>query len=144
MLAVMRLIPVLAALLALSPLALAETAPPARPTPPASNPAPKQEEAKIPGVTLTRPDGRFLGVETEGVTLKVTFYDAKKKPEPADVARITARWSDTKPRFMVLLPSGSGSLVSPAQLRRPFNYIVYLALVGADDQVKESYSLRPQ
>lgn len=101
-------------------------------------------ETSIPGVVLTRPDGRFLGVETEGMSMKVTFYDAEKKPEAADVIRITARWQDGRPRNTVLLPSGGETLVSPPHLTRPFSYIVYLALVGADEQVKESHSLRLQ
>lgn len=142
----MRLFPLLAAaLLALSPCAFAQGTPPspAKPAAPAAKPIPK-EEIVLPGVTITRPDGRFLSVETEGVQLKITFYNQEKKAEPADVIRISARWTDTQPRFTVLLPSAPETLVSPGVLKRPFNYIVYLALVGADEKVKESYSLRLQ
>lgn len=137
----MRPLPLLAAVLfVLSPAAFGQTTPSAKPAAPAA----KEEEITIPGVTLTRPDGRFLGVETAGVVMKITFYNAKKKAEAADVVRISARWSDSQPRFTVLLPSAPETLVSPAVLKRPFNYIVYLALVGADDKVKETHSLRLQ
>ncbi len=102
------------------------------------------EERSIPGVVLNRPDGRFLGVETEGMSMRVTFYNRDKEREPAEAVRISARWTDTRPRFTVLLPTTPETLVSPSVLSRPFNYIVFLALVGADDQVIETHSLRLQ
>ena len=133
----MRLFPLLAAvLLAAAPAALS----PAADLPKAAAPA-EEEEGKIDGRTLARPDGRFLGVETEGVTLKITFYDKKKKKGPADAIRIAVRWSDTQLRRTVLLPAAPETLVSPPVLRRPFGYIVHLALVGADEKVSETYSL---
>jgi hypothetical protein len=130
---------VAAALLALNPVLFAQSAPDAGSDATATT---EGEEPKIAGVTLKRPDGRFLGVETEGVTMKITFYDADKKPEPADAIRISARWTDTQPRFTVLLPATAETLVSPGVLKRPFNYIVYLALVGKDEKVMETHSLR--
>lgn len=109
---------------------------------PAAGAAESAEEKTIPGVVLTRPDGRFLGVETDGVTMKVTFYDKEKEKETADAVRISARWTDSRPRFTVLLPTSPETLASPGVLSRPFNYLVYLALVGPDDAVLESHSLR--
>lgn len=109
---------------------------------PAAGAVESAEEKTIPGVVLTRPDGRFLGVETEGVTMKVTFYDKEKEKETADAVRISARWTDSRPRFTVLLPTSPETLASPGVLSRPFNYLVYLALVGPDDAVLESHSLR--
>jgi hypothetical protein len=133
-----------ALLLVIAPLPVtAQYAPSAKPAKP-TQAAETKEEKTIPGVVLTRPDGRFLGVETEGVVMKVTFYTQDKEPEAADAIRITARWTDTQPRRTVLLPSSAETLASPGVMRRPFNYIVYLALVGADEQVMESHSLRLQ
>ncbi len=100
------------------------------------------EEPTIKGIELSRAGGGFLGVQTEGVTLKVTFYDEKKEKVAADAVRITARWQDTKPRHMVLLPSSPETFSSPPLLTRPFSYIVYLVLVGADDKPIENFSLR--
>ena len=138
----------LAVLFVLSPFVFAQGTPPAKPVAPAAPAAAaaaeKPEEIKLPGVVLDRPDGRFLSVETEGVKMKVTFYDREKKKEPADVLRISARWTDSQPRFAVLLPEAPETLVSPGVLKRPFNYIVYLALVGSDEKVKETHSLRLQ
>ncbi len=157
MLPPMRPVSLFAAFVALgSAVAFAEDASSAKPAAPAGKAAPavapasagpaekKEEEAKIPGVVLTRPDGRFLGVETEGVRLKITFYNQEKKKEAADAIRISARWTDTQPRFTVLVPADAETLASPGVLKRPFNYIVYLALVGADEKVMETHSLRLQ
>lgn len=146
MLRAMRPLPLIAAaLFAFGPAGFAQSTKPAAGDPvPAAPAAGEEKEATIPGVTLNRPDGRFLGVETEGLKMKITFYDAKKKPEAADVVRISARWTDTQPRFTVLLPESAETLVSPGMVRRPYNYLVFLALVGADDKVKETYSLRLQ
>lgn len=74
--------------------------------------------------------------------MKVTFYDKEKEKETADAVRISARWTDSRPRFTVLLPTSPETLASPGVLSRPFNYLVYLALVGPDDAVLESHSLR--
>lgn len=156
MLRFMRPASFFAAFCLLGSVVFAQGTPPAKPAAPvppaATKPAPaaaaagekKEEEIKIPGVVLTRPDGRFLSVEAEGVQLKVTFYNQEKKKETADAVRITARWNDTRPRFTVLVPAGAETLASPGMLKRPFNYIVYLALVGADEKVIETHSLRLQ
>jgi hypothetical protein len=153
MLRPMRPASLFAAFCLLGSVVVAQGTPPAKPAAPVApaQPAPaspsageKTEEVKLPGVVLNRPDGRFLGVEAEGVRLKVTFYNQEKKKEPADAIRISARWTDTQPRFTVLVPAGEETLASPGVLKRPFNYIVYLALVGTDEKVIESHSLRLQ
>ncbi len=130
--------PLVALVLLLAPVVPLRAAPAAAPV------AAPEAEGKIEGLALTRPDGRFLGVEVEGVRLKVTFYDKEKKKQPADAIRITARWSDTQPRLAVLLPASPETLVSPPALRRPFSYVVRLALVGADEQVLESHAFSPR
>lgn len=144
MLPPMRPASLLAAFVALGSAAFAQTPPPAAPAVSPGSAAAGQADGKveIPGVVLTRPDGRFLGVETEGVRMKITFYDREKKKEKADAIRISARWTDTQPRFTVLVPAEAETLASPGVLKRPFNYLVYLALVGADEKVIETHSLR--
>lgn len=116
---------------------------PTKPAPLA--PAPGAEKAEeigtIEGMELVRAGGGFLGVKTEGMTLKVTFYDAKKKKVAADAVRIAARWHARTARNMVLLPTGPDTLVSPPLLTRPFNYIIFLVLVGAEDKVIETFSI---
>ncbi|MCU0792040.1 MAG: hypothetical protein MUE42_04150 [Opitutaceae bacterium] len=110
-------------------------------TPTTGQTSESEQATKIPGLEIARPGGGFLGVRTEGVTLRVTFYDKDKKKIPADAARITARWRDGRPRFAVLLPSEPATMSSPGVFQRPFNYIVYLAVVGPDDSVLETHSL---
>jgi hypothetical protein len=105
-------------------------------TPPAA-----EAEPKIEGLVVSRPGGGFLGIQTAGVVLRVTFYDKDKKKTPADAVRITTRWHDTKPRFAVLLPGTPDTFSSPGVFHRPYNYVVYFALVGADDKVIETHSM---
>jgi hypothetical protein len=137
-------LPLLALALAFSPsgvFAADSTAPasPAKPAPAA--PAAEEEIGKIEGIEIARANGGFLGVKTEGATLKVTFYDEKKKPVAADAVRISARWHFNEPKRTVLLPSSPETLSSPSVISRPFNYIIYLVLVGADEKPIESHSL---
>lgn len=108
---------------------------------PDASAAEKEEAPKIPGVEIARPGGGFLGLRTEGVTLRVTFYDKDKKKIPADAVRISARWRDGKPRLAVLVPSAPDTLSSPGVFQRPFNYLVFLTVIGPDDAVIESHSL---
>ena len=131
----------LAVLLAFAPAVLSAATPatPAKPAAPAA--AAEEEIGKIEGVEIARASGGYLGIKTEGATLKVTFYDEKKKPVAADAVRITARWHFREPKRTVLLPSSPETLSSPSVINRPFNYIIYLVLVGADEKAIESHSL---
>jgi|GEM_PF-639600 len=131
--------------------------PPAKPTKPANakpakpQPAPpaakaeNPEDIKLPGIVETRPGGGFLTVEVEGGKLKVSFYDAKKKAIPADVARASAHWRSNRKimeEHTVLSPSGDGkSLVSAGLARAPYVYIVYLTLLSEEGTAVESYNV---
>jgi hypothetical protein len=145
----MRIITFLPGLLGLSATALlfaADLAEP-KPTPPTAGTAPAVPSpsvvevlpAPIQGMVLTRPAGDFLGVELDGIALKVTFYDAKKKKTPADAVRIAARWASKVRSDTVLLPISPETLISPAVLRPPQNYIVTIVLIGANDQVLDQH-----
>ncbi len=103
------------------------------------------EEGKIPGITLVRPSGTFLGLEIAGGNFKLSFYDDKKKPVSVDdaVARATARW-DNKQKlgsdFTVMNKSDDGkALVGVKFVRPPYNFIVFLNLLNAAGDVVESY-----
>lgn len=128
-----------------APTPLVTPTPSAKPTPtkapvPAATDPKKETIPAIPGLTLTRGDGRFLGVEMQGVQMKVTFYDAKKKKVAADAVRISAHWRDVgKDRNTVLLPGAPEVLISPAVLRKPHDYRVTLVLMGPDDTVLETF-----
>ncbi|OHE79588.1 MAG: hypothetical protein A3G75_09025 [Verrucomicrobia bacterium RIFCSPLOWO2_12_FULL_64_8] len=111
-------------------------------TPPATKPDPKkkaeEEMGKIPGLTLTRANGTFLGLTLEGGNLKLSFYDEKKKPSSPDVPRAVARWN---PRYKlgedrtVLNPAPDGkSLLGVKIVRPPYNYKIYLTLIKAGEE----------
>ena len=71
----------------------------------------KEPEPIIPGLTIPRGNGTFLGLEVAGGNFKLSFYDKKKKPVAPDVSRATARWPNLKsvtgPNRTVLIQSGA-------------------------------------
>jgi hypothetical protein len=113
-------------------------------TPGAQKPAAPEPEPQIPGITIPRAKGGFLGILVENGNFKLSFYDAKKKPAPVDVARATARWP-VKYRLgderTVLNPNGDGTvLTSGTFVRPPLVFKLYLSLfVEGRDDAAESY-----
>jgi hypothetical protein len=114
---------------------------------PAPTPAPAAEEADtpLPGSVVVRPGGGFLSLSLQDGHFKLSFYDAKKNPVPADAVRATTRW-DPKNKSgdlrSVLNPSPDGSsLVGNVFVRPPLVFKVYLTLLGADDSVIESHAI---
>lgn len=105
------------------------------------------EEAppEVEGIEITRPDGRFLGLTMDGLNLRLTFYDADKKPERVDVVRGTARWKPpTGGGFerAVLNPADDGvSLRGNQVIRKPWIFTVQLALVDASGEVVETHQV---
>lgn len=122
--------------------------PPAKPAPAAA----KQEEAAkaegddaeatIPGVSVARKNGDFIGIEIADGGFKLSFYDKKKKQIDCDVARATARWN---PKYKkgderaVLNPSGDGKTLTSPNIRPPYNFKLYLTLLSSDDQAVETF-----
>jgi hypothetical protein len=97
----------------------------------------------IPGKEIARQGGGFLGLEIVDGNFKLSFYDEKKKPVAANVARGTARW-DSKQKlgrdFTVLNPGGDNlSLVGTKFVRPPYNFIVFVTLLDAAGEAVESY-----
>ena len=106
------------------------TAPAATPARPgakgADKEAKKEEPAKIDGMEIARGAKGFLGLQIVNGTFKMSFYDAKKKPVPPDVAQAILRW-DAKmkapPERVVLLPGGGpNALGSEKVLRPPYTF----------------------
>ena len=102
-------------------------------------------EPKIPGFVISRRDGGFLSllVDDNG-NFRLTFYDAKKKAVPVDVARARARWSvryKATDERTVLIPTADGSaLTSPLVIRPPYIYRIYLSLfVEGSEEAVENY-----
>ncbi len=118
----------------------AETVPPGPPPQPkdgkAAPAAPDtkpEEEPKIDGIVLPRAKGGFLGLTLENSNFKLAFYDAKKLPAPADVARANARWLVHYTVFderAVLTPTADGmALTSTKFVRPPYVFKLYLSLI---------------
>jgi hypothetical protein len=154
MLPAMKLAALLLSIVIATGVMQAQTAP--APKPPASKPAPgkaapeakKEEMGVIEGMTLTRPNGHYLGLKLEGGKYKLTFYDKKKKPEKVDVARATARWPNMHgpgDNRAILNPAGDGTfLMAPQFVRAPYAYKLFLTLLrGEGDQATavENYTV---
>lgn len=133
-----------------TPPATPKTAPkaPAAKAAPAKKTEKKEEELpKIPGTEIARANGNFLGLEVVDTKLKLTFYDAKKKPVAMDVTRATARWDNPRaPGNNRTVLNGSGtSLVGAKPVVPPYTFIVYLTLLqgeGDDAKAVENYAVR--
>jgi len=112
----------------------------------AKKPAAKVKN-EIPGKTIPRANGGFLGLEIDANSnFKLSFYDKDKAPVAADLSLATIRWhaSNTKSiEFVGLTPGGDGkSLASPRVIRRPwtFNLTILLFAAGNNDPA-ESYTV---
>lgn len=129
----------------------AESQPAAKTVPAVKSPAKKTEaqvekkaeEPKIPGTSVLRADGTYLGLEVVGGNFKLTFYDKKKKPMAPTVTRATARWPNPRSpgdNRTVLNVSGN-ALVGSKPVLPPFTFNVYLTLLqgeGAEAKAVES------
>ncbi len=118
----------------------------ATPTKPAAKPTKPKEEpmGTIPGVTIPRADGTYLGLEVSDTKFKLSFYNKKKKAANVDVTRAIARWPNVRgpgDNRTVLNVSGN-SLVSTKPVVPPYTFIVYLTLLkgeGEDEKAVESF-----
>jgi hypothetical protein len=95
--------------------------------------AKKEEPAKIEGVEVARASGGFLGVTIVGNNFKISFYNDKKKPVPADVDRAIVRW-DPKGKVgreqAVLNPTGDGkALTGPKVVHPPYTFKLFITLL---------------
>jgi hypothetical protein len=107
-------------------------------------PAVKHE---IPGLTVPRANGGFLGIEIDGNSnFKISFYDKDKAPIVADVALATVRWHASTMKsveFVGLTPGCEGKcLTSPRVIRRPWTFTLTILLFAAgSNNPVESYTV---
>ncbi|HWZ94654.1 MAG TPA: hypothetical protein VNW30_05610 [Opitutaceae bacterium] len=102
---------------------------------------------EIPGITIPRANGGFLGLEIDSNSnFKLSFYDKDKAPVAVDLPLATIRWHDSKTtskEFVALNPGGDGTcLTSDRIIRRPwmFKLTILLYAAGSNDPA-ESYTL---
>lgn len=131
----------------------ADSANPSAPATTPAKPAPKKEEKKsekepvIPGMTIVRPNGTFLGFEAIGGKFKLSFYDKKKKPMAVDVSGGLARWANVRGPGDTRSPmtiSGT-ALITAKPATPPFSYNVFLTLLqgeGDDAKAVETYTVQ--
>lgn len=110
--------------------------------------AKKEEEGKIEGTALNRPNGTFLGLTLEGGKYKLAFYDKKKKPMKVDVTRATARWPNKHgpgDNRTILNPAGDGTYLMGAQfVRGPHAFKLFITLLqgeGSEAKAVENYTV---
>lgn len=105
-------------------------------------PAVEKEEPKIPGQTIERGDGTYLGIGLDGNQFKLTFYDAKKKPMKPNVTRAAARWPNIRgsgDNRTVLNPSPDGmALMGVKIVLPPYNFNLYLTLLQGEGDNAEA------
>jgi len=102
---------------------------------------PAEKEYKIEGVEVPRGARGFLGVQIVSGAFKISFYDSKKKPIPADVNRALLRW-DPKYKVgqerLVLTASEDGkSLTSPKPIRPPYLFKLFITLTKDASETAE-------
>jgi hypothetical protein len=129
-----------------APAAQAEKTPaPGKAAPKAAKTEAKKEEApKIPGMTIARANGKFLGLEVVGGNFKLSFYDEKKKAVAADMDRGNVRWVITGKadnERAVLNKGGDGkSMTGSKFVKPPYNFKVFLTLVTGEGETAQTES----
>jgi hypothetical protein len=128
--------------------AVATAAPKAK-TKPATATAPAEEKkdeapGHIDGMEIARPGGGFLGLQVVNSNFVLSFYDAKKKKAPVDVARATLRWpvkyQPNDERTVLNAGADGTSLSSAKTIRPPHNFKVFVNLFVDDKELPvESY-----
>jgi hypothetical protein len=127
---------------------LAQGAYGAKPKQPSSDAAKNSaDNATIPGVTIPRANGGFLGLEIDSNSnFKLSFYGADKKPTAPDVASGSIQWrpiNTGRQEFVSLSPGGDGtSLTSPKVVRHPWTFKLSISLfVAGNNNPVESYTV---
>jgi hypothetical protein len=118
--------------LAVAGLALAAAgAAAARPTPTPS----EEKEGTIAGTPVQRTQGGWLGVAVVDRTFRMTFYDDKKNPVPADATSVVLRWPvhyQPNDERTELLPTDDPSvLASSYAVKGPLIFKLHITLLTA-------------
>jgi hypothetical protein len=115
------------------------------PTPtPTPTPSPTVEkEGKILGYAKMRPQGGWIGLEIKDSNFRLTFYNDKKKPVPADRSSAALRWSvhyQPNPERTELLPTDNPAvLASSYPVKAPYLFKVHVALLADGLPEPETY-----
>ena len=119
--------------------------PPPKSSPSKPPPAAKKKEYELPkaGKNIPREKGGWLNVEGAGTRFVVKFFDKEKKPVPADVERGLARFNyAAKNDTRAPLNREGGTLVTPATVKPPHNFLVTLSLFPSEAEPAEVYTFK--
>lgn len=112
--------------------------------------AKKEAPAKIEGVEVARAAGGFLGVALVGTNFKISFYDDKKKPVPADVTQALVRWDPKgksgREQAMLNVTADQKALTGPKVVHPPYTFKLFITLLkpsaeSADPVASETYTI---
>jgi hypothetical protein len=112
----------------------------------ADTPSPGDDEGKIPGMTVARPDKTYLGIEIHDGVFKLSTYNEHKKPVKVEFSQAVLRWPvhyQPNDERTLLTPSDDGmSLTSEKTVKSPHSFRLYISLFvsGKEDPV-ESYTV---
>jgi hypothetical protein len=115
------------------------------PTPsPTPTPTPTVEkEGKIQGYAQKRPQGGWIGLEIKDSNFRLTFYNDKKKPIPADRTSATLKWSvhyQPNPERTELLPTDNPAVLASAySVRAPYLFKLHVNLFAEGLTEPETY-----
>ena len=121
-----------------------KTPAPSKTAPPPAKEEPAEEaEPQIPGTVIPRKTEGFLGLTLVNGNFRLDFFDAKKKPITADVARATARWNSptrSEDDRCVLNPVEDGkALLGNRFVRPPYAFKLYLTLLSDEGTAVETH-----
>jgi hypothetical protein len=101
-----------------------------------------EKEGTISGLPIQRPQGGWLGIEIKDNSFVLTFYNAKKKPTPADKTGAVLRWAvhyQPNDERTELMPTGDPAVLSsPYPVKPPHTFILHIALLS-DSKDVETY-----
>lgn len=105
------------------------------PTPtPTPTPSPTEKEGKIAGYAQKRPQGGWIGLEIKDSTFRLTFYNDKKKPIPADRSSAVLRWSvhyQPNAEHTELVPTDNPAVLASAYpVRAPYLFKLHVTLLA--------------
>lgn len=113
------------------------------PTEPSSPGKKKEYELPKTGKNIERQKGGWLNIEGTGTRFVVKFFDEKKKPVPPNVERGFARFNYAgKNDTRAPLNREGETLVTPATVRPPHNFLIILSLFPDEAEAAETYTFK--
>jgi hypothetical protein len=125
-----------AVLLAFAGLLLSAVTGVAAPSAPPGKDKDKDEMGTVAGTPVERAQGGWLGIELKDNCFRLTFYNEKKKPTPADVSSAVfwwpVRYQPNAERTQLLPTDDPAVFASPYPVKAPHTFILHIVLLKAD------------